>query len=102
MVPGMSWYVENGCKLQQPMAVLAFVFESTRGRPCDGCNCKATCPAWPKLQGTEPAKPLSAPIGLGLPRCEKCRSPLNMSKVQRRGGRCACGAEVRGQATPGG
>jgi hypothetical protein len=30
----------------------------------------------------------------GMPKCPKCHSPLNKTKVQRRGNKCACGATV--------
>lgn len=92
----LDWFIENGCELQRPaVAMLAMIYTSTHGEPCRGCNCKSTCPAWPKVQA---GMPLSATVQARRadtrPRCHKCQSLLNPVKVQRRGGRCACGQEV--------
>jgi len=76
---------ENGCELNSPdPRMLELIYTSTGGNPCNGCNCKPTCPAWPKIRASR--------LGSVLPGlCPKCRSPLNMKKVEKRGGKCACG-----------
>ena len=87
---------EAGCLFEPEM--LAFLHERTNGDPCSGCNLKDGCPAYPKVLTVEReglqtrideirnARTKSAPL------CPHCRSPLNLKKVARRGGRCACGA----------
>jgi hypothetical protein len=43
-----DWYVRNGCELQNPsMKMFEQVYSMSGGNPCDGCNCKDTCNAWP-------------------------------------------------------
>ena len=50
----LNWFVENGCELQRPeLSLLAAIFYSQDGRPCDGCNCKNTCPAWLEVRKEE-------------------------------------------------
>lgn len=92
-MPGREWFIENGCELTKPsMATFIAVFTLSHGEPCNGCNCKDTCSAWPKLQ--YPASRVgSASLDI-RPRCRKCGSLLNMVKVERRGGKCSCGAKV--------
>lgn len=49
-----DWFFENGCELCKPSPDIFFaVFMATNGNPCDGCNCKDTCPAFPLI--THPA-----------------------------------------------
>lgn len=86
----IQWFVENGCELAQgTLGIDLFVgiYHLSHGKPCDGCNCKATCPAWPKLK--QPVRTV-----VSGPRCPKCHSLLNMVKVARRGGKCACGEKI--------
>lgn len=86
MIP-VEWFLENGCELGR-MVIPIYHIENSD--PCRRCNCKDTCPAWPKL-------PMAiSPIGVrsGGPRCPKCQSLLNMVKVIRRGGKCSCGQEI--------
>jgi hypothetical protein len=53
----MVWYVENGCELQRPdPTLLMLIYASTHGQPCNGCNCKSTCPAWPKVRAEVPGE----------------------------------------------
>lgn len=91
-----DWLVQNGCELQRPsIQLFAAVYAASAGNPCNGCNCKQTCPAWKKIQGevrVVTSKPKSHP---DQPVCPKCQSPLNMKKVERRGGKCACGQGVK-------
>jgi hypothetical protein len=78
----VNWFVDNGCELVKPNIEVFFgVYSLSNGQPCRGCNCKDTCPAWPKVNETPTA---SNPTGH---RCPRCQSPLNMVKVQRRGGK---------------
>lgn len=86
--PDIDWFVDNGCELTRPnVAIFLAVYASTYSQPCKDCNCKPTCPAYPKLSQRMYATPL-------VSRCPKCNSPLNAVKVLRLNGRCACGQEV--------
>lgn len=88
----LGWFVKNGCELTSPSYELFVgVFHATDGDPCRECNCKSTCPAWPRVYTLE-AKSIDRVIEIR--RCGQCNSPLNMKKVERRGGLCACGAKV--------
>lgn len=92
-MPDMNWFVDNGCELTAPSIQIFYgVYALSGGNPCHGCNCKSTCPAWPKLN----VKPSGmSPARLDTrPRCGNCGSLLNPTKVQRRGGKCACGHKV--------
>jgi len=45
-----KWFIENGCKLTKPDPMMLILIHRTQnGDPCKGCNCKHTCPAWPKV-----------------------------------------------------
>lgn len=91
-MPDRDWFIANGCELVRPDVRLFFaVFAMSNGDPCRQCNCKATCPAW-RILSTGAARP--ARHGSGNPLCPQCRSPLNMAKVAKRGGKCACGATI--------
>lgn len=90
------WYIQHGCELASPNLALFLegVYALSGGQPCKECNCKDTCPAWPILQG-QAAKATRPVTSQRL--CPKCRSPLNLQKVQRRGGKCACGQPITGE-----
>lgn len=46
----IEWFVENGCELTRPsMEIFRAVYGMSGQRPCVECNCKDTCPAWPKI-----------------------------------------------------
>ena len=92
----LSWFFENGCELQRPSPnMLLFVYRQSQGQPCRECNCKDTCPAWPKAKrGPSFFAAVEARAVDTRERCPKCRSLLNPVKVQRRGGKCACGQVV--------
>ena len=93
----IAWFFENGCELQAPnplMLMLTHIYIMTLGYPCDGCHCKPTCPAWKVMNRPEARRDPHA----GREKCPKCHSPLNMKKVERRGGKCACGAVVGTEA----
>lgn len=50
MVQTLGWFFANGCELQSPdRSSLEYIYSVTDGEPCTECNCKATCPAWPKV-----------------------------------------------------
>ncbi len=88
-MPDMGWFIKNGCELTKPdLEIFVGVFGLANGNPCNGCNCKDTCPAWPLLRAQSQSGPSDRPL------CPQCKSPLNMAKVERRGGKCACGAKV--------
>jgi hypothetical protein len=47
----INWFKDNGCELTSPsLAMFSQVYMLSNGRPCVECNCKATCPAWPKVK----------------------------------------------------
>lgn len=84
----IDWFIENGCELVHPdIKLLYAIYELENGQPCNGCNCKQTCPAYPKLLSVNK-------YDSELLRCPKCNSLLNPVKVQRRNGLCACGYRV--------
>jgi hypothetical protein len=89
----LEWFFENGCELQRPAAgMLSAIYLASYGQPCRECNCKDTCPAWPKVQrGPAFFAAVEARAVDTRPRCRKCQSLLNPVKVKRRGGKCACG-----------
>ena len=87
-----EWLIEHGCELTTPsVGLFLAVFKASHGDPCNGCNCKDTCPAWREIN-SHPATPQTRQDN--RQRCPQCRSLLNPAKVARRGGRCACGATV--------
>lgn len=91
MMPSEQWLREHGCELTKGLDLLSQIYAMSRGNPCNGCNCKDTCPAWAEMKPqalTAPARFVNQSL------CPKCRSPLNPVKVQRRGGKCACGQAV--------
>lgn len=86
------WFIDNGCELVSPsLEIFLGVMRLSNGNPCRECNCKDTCPAWPKIAAEQNVK---TPRASSATLCSQCRSPLNMAKVERRGGRCACGAKI--------
>lgn len=89
----IQWFIDHGCELTKPDIRIFFfgVFGLSQGKPCNGCNCKDTCPAWPLFRAD-----VNVPSNVkpGQQVCWQCNSPLNMTKVERRGGKCACGAKV--------
>lgn len=88
-MPEIQWFVDNGCELTSPsVEMFREVHLVSRGDPCRECNCKDTCPAWPKLN--QPI-PVASDV---RSRCPKCHSLLNMQKVERRGGKCHCGQSI--------
>lgn len=92
-MPDSQWFIDNGCELTRPsLIIFRGVYDLSGGKPCNGCNCKDTCPAWPKLQGAV-SRLGTATLDV-RPRCGKCGSLLNATKVARRGGKCACGQVV--------
>lgn len=50
MIP-MQWFVDNGCELVHPnIEVFKAIYQLEDRDPCKRCNCKDTCPAWPKVK----------------------------------------------------
>lgn len=111
----LMWFVENGCELQKPnIEMLAKIHQVSGGNPCSGCNCKKTCPAWPKLVKINNAATKGRTFSSlqdHATRCPKCQCLVNRSKAARRydknpenvkfgrrsnmeRGICACGAHV--------
>jgi len=46
-----EWFVAEGCVLAKPdPMMLLLIHRSEGGDPCKRCNCKADCPAWPKVR----------------------------------------------------
>ena len=87
-----EWLIDNGCELTKPdIRMFMAIYEMSHGNPCRECNCKSTCPAWKKMQsGSQTPRR----HGSGNPVCPTCSSPMNMEKVRKRGGKCACGAVI--------
>jgi hypothetical protein len=80
--------INRGCELARPNPIILLgIYEMSGGNPCRECNCKQRCSAWREISATA----LRAPIRDNQQRCAKCNSLLNPVKVQRRGGKCACG-----------
>lgn len=89
----LNWLLSNGCELAKPdPQMLIAIHALSHGNPCRECNCKDTCPAWKKI-----ASGSQTPVrhGSGNPVCPRCHSPVNLEKAKRRGGKCACGQEIK-------
>ena len=57
----LQWFLDNDCELGR---LVIPIHALTNGEPCRGCNCKSTCPAWPKVQHT--SKPIGKPVHRGF------------------------------------
>lgn len=66
-MPNLQWFFDNGCELQRPdPGMLSAIWALENGDPCRRCNCKDTCPAWPKARKHEPIRPSSPPRYVGF------------------------------------
>ena len=67
-----NWFVSNGCELAKPdPKMLAAIYALSGGKPCVGCNCQDTCPAWPKVPTAAPTQRIGKPVYRGFNVCKK-------------------------------
>lgn len=49
MIRPIDWFIENGCELTTNVSLFIGIYLAENRQPCTRCNCKDTCPAWPKM-----------------------------------------------------